>query len=165
MSKQNIKILAIDPGTKNMGFAFFEGEKLIHYGVKDIQKGRTPHETLKSGREAILRLITGYMPEVLAIEKTYFGKHKERPIINAFVDEIIAIGKKKRLKVVTYAPNTVKKQTCGDGRASKEEVARVVVSKYPELKVFMTQDRKWKERYHQNMFDAVALGIMVDIWN
>jgi len=38
-------------------------------------------------------------------------------------------------------------------------VARVIVSKYPELKVYLTQDRAWKELYHQNMFDAVALGI------
>lgn len=30
----------------------------------------------------------------------------------------------------------------------------------PELKVYLTEDRAWKERYHQNMFDAVALGMM-----
>ena len=36
----------------------------------------------------------------------------------------------------------------------------MMVSKYPELKVYLTQDRAWKERYHQNMFDAVALGLM-----
>jgi hypothetical protein len=44
-----------------------------------------------------------------------------------------------------------------------KEVARVIVSKYPELKVYLTQDRAWKEFYHQNMFDAVALGITVTI--
>jgi len=46
------------------------------------------------------------------------------------------------------------------GEASKEEVAKVFVAKYPELKVYLTQDKAWKERYHQNMFDAVALGIL-----
>jgi len=35
-----------------------------------------------------------------------------------------------------------------------------VVAKYPELKVYLTQDRAWKEKYHQNMFDVVALGMM-----
>jgi len=40
---------------------------------------------------------------------------------------------------------------------------RAVVSKYPELKVYLTQDRAWKERFHQNMFDAVALGIMANM--
>jgi hypothetical protein len=36
----------------------------------------------------------------------------------------------------------------------------VIVSKFPELEVYLTQDRAWKERYHQNMFDAVGLGLM-----
>jgi len=34
------------------------------------------------------------------------------------------------------------------------------VSKYPELKVYLSQDRAWKDHYHQNMFDAIALGLM-----
>jgi Holliday junction resolvasome RuvABC endonuclease subunit len=77
------------------------------------------------------------------------------------VDEIKAIGRRKGLEVKGFAPSTVKKAICGNGRASKKEVARVIVSKYPELKVYLTQDRVWKELYHQNMFDAVALGMMV----
>ena len=48
----------------------------------------------------------------------------------------------------------------GNGWADKKDVARAIVSKFPELKVYLTQDRAWKERFHQNMFDAVALGIM-----
>jgi len=61
--------------------------------------------------------------------------------------------------VINYAPNRVKKVICGNGRASKEEVCRAVVSKIPELNVYFNQDRKWKEKYHQNMSDAVALGL------
>ena len=60
-----------------------------------------------------------------------------------------------------YAPSTIKKFICGHGHASKKEVAMAVVSKIPELKAYLTQDRTWKERFHQNMFDAVVLGIMV----
>ena len=53
-----------------------------------------------------------------------------------------------------------KKVICGDGRASKKAVARVVVSRYTKLKAFLTQDRNWKEEYHQNMFDAVAMRLL-----
>ncbi len=34
---------------------------------------------------------------------------------------------------------------------------------FPELKVYLTQDRAWKERFHQNMLDAVALGMMISV--
>lgn len=36
----------------------------------------------------------------------------------------------------------------------------MVVSRYSELKVYLSRDRKWKTRFHANMFDAVALGII-----
>jgi Holliday junction resolvasome RuvABC endonuclease subunit len=105
-------------------------------------------------------LIRDFNPQVLAVEKAFFAKSRNTALLNTFVDEIRTIGRRKRLKLVSYAPSTVKKHICGNGRASKREVAKVVVAKYPELKVYLTQDRAWKERYHQNMFDAVALGMM-----
>jgi hypothetical protein len=40
-------------------------------------------------------------------------------------------------------------------------VVKVIVSKFPEFKVYVTQDRKWKERYQRNMFDAIALAFVV----
>ena len=160
MRKNKTKILAIDPGTREMGVAFLEGEKLIYHGVKTIKKRKSPHETLKAGRKIILRLINDLKPDVLVVEKTFFANNRNSALLNVFSDEIGAIGKRKGLKVIYYAPNTVKKHICGDGRASKEEVAKVIVSKYPELKVYINQDRKWKDRYHQNMFDAVGLGVV-----
>jgi hypothetical protein len=53
----------------------------------------------------------------------------------------------------------VKKAICGNGRAGKERVAKEAASHYPELRGYLTQDRAWKERYHQNMFNAVAVGM------
>ena len=69
------------------------------------------------------------------------------------------MAKRRRIVVAAFAPSAVKKTVTGCGLAGKAEVARVVVSKYPELKVYLCQDRKWKDRYHSNMFDAVAVGL------
>jgi len=159
MIKPKTKILAIDPGTREIGVALLQDESLIYHGVKTIRKRGTPQERLKEGRKIVLRLIQDFKPQVLAVEKTFFAKNKNAALLNVFAEEITAIGKKQGKTVVSFAPNTVKKFTCGNGRASKAEVARVVIARFPELKVFLTQDRAWKERYHQNMFDAGALGI------
>jgi Holliday junction resolvasome RuvABC endonuclease subunit len=160
MSKNNSKILAIDPGTREMGIAFLENGKLIYYGVKTIKKGKSPSETLKERRKIVLRLIKDFKPNILVVEKAFFANNRSASLLNVFVDEIKAIGRRKGLKVESYAPSTVKKHICRNGRASKREVARVIISKFPELKVYLTQDRVRKELYHQNMFDAVALGMM-----
>ncbi len=153
--------MAIDPGTKYMGVALLENGTLIHCGVKVIRNGRSPHKTLWACRKIVLRLIRDFRPQILAVEKTFFAKNKNTALLNVLVDEIRNIGRRKGLHVIGYPPSTVKKRICGNGRAGKEEVARVIVSRFPELKVFLTQDRKWKERLHQNMFDAIAIGMMV----
>jgi Holliday junction resolvasome RuvABC endonuclease subunit len=62
-------------------------------------------------------------------------------------------------RVAMYAPQTVRKSLTGDGWASKRELARAVASRFPALRVYLTQDRKWKERYFLNLFDAVALAL------
>jgi Holliday junction resolvasome RuvABC endonuclease subunit len=160
MPKNNSKILAIDPGTREMGIAFFDDKKLIYHGVKVIKDGKTPHEKLREGRKIVLRLIEDFNPQVLVVEKAFFANNRNASLLNVLVDEIKAIGRRKRLKVISYAPSTIKKYICGNGHAGKKEVARVVIARYPELKVYLTQDRAWKEKYHQNMFDAVALGMM-----
>ncbi|RLC35131.1 MAG: hypothetical protein DRH33_08750 [Candidatus Nealsonbacteria bacterium] len=160
MVKNKKKILAIDPGTRHMGYAFLDKGKLLYYGVKIIEKGRSPSETLKTGRKQVLRLINDLKPNVLAVEKTFISNNRSASLLNVFFDEIKAVGKRKGLKVLCFAPSTVKKHIAKDGWADKKEVAKAIATKYPELKVYLTQDRGWKERSHQNMFDAVALAEM-----
>ena len=145
-----------------MGVTFLENGKLIYYGVKTFNNRRSPHEILNEGRKIILRLIRDFKPNILLFEKAFFADNRSAALLNTFVDEIKAIGKRKNLNVLGYAPSTVKKAVCGYGRASKSEVARAIASKYPELTVFLSQDRAWKEEFHQNMFDAIASGMMVN---
>jgi len=157
------RILAIDPGTRYLGFALLDGRKPVYYGVKVIKSSNSfPHERLKEARKVVLRLIEDLKPHMLATEKTFFSNNRNVALLNVLAEEIKAVGKRKGLKVVSLAPSTVKKLICGSGKAKKYEVASVVVAKHPELKVFLDQDRRWKERYWQNMFDAIALGMAVE---
>jgi Holliday junction resolvasome RuvABC endonuclease subunit len=155
------RILAIDPGTRLMGLAFLDNGKLIYHTVKVIAKGKSPQETLQRARDAVLRVIDDLEPQVVAVERPFFKNNHRAALLNVLFDEIRAIARRKRLEFVAHPPSTIKKFTTGNGWADKKEVATVVVSRFPELRAFLTQDRAWKERFHQNMFDAVALGLMV----
>lgn len=160
MPKNKLKILAIDPGTREMGVAFLDGEKLIYHGVKVIPSDKSPNERLKEGKNIILRLINDFKPDILVVEKSFFANNRTASLLHTFINEIRVIGNKKGLKVMSYATSTVRKTIAGNGRASKKELSKVIVSRYPNLKVYLSQDRAWKELYHQNMFDAIALGLM-----
>jgi Holliday junction resolvasome RuvABC endonuclease subunit len=159
--RNNQRILAIDPGTKYIGFALLEKEKLVHYGVKTIPRLQTSKETLKEGKRIVSRLMDDFRPDILVVEKTFFANNKDSVLLNTFTAQIRRIGKRKGLKTASIATNTARKHVCGNGAASKEEVAQVIALKYPQLKPYLTSDRKWKEKYHRNMFDAVALAITV----
>lgn len=108
----------------------------------------------------VSQFIKDFRPDVLVIEKTFFANNRNTALLNVFADEITALGRREGLKVLSFAPSTAKKGVCGNGSASKREVAQAVVARYPELKAYSFQDRKWKERYHANMFDAVALALV-----
>lgn len=165
MSQTNTKILAIDPGTRHMGVALLENGKILYHAVEVIKKQKSPNATLQEARKAVLRLISDLKPKLLVVEKAFFSNNRNASLLNVLVDEIKAIAKRKGLKLMSFAPNTVKKFIAGNGRATKAEVAKVIVSRYPELKVFLTQDRAWKEKFHHNMFDAIALAIMAERMN
>jgi crossover junction endodeoxyribonuclease RuvC len=141
MSQTETRILAIDPGTRLMGVAFLDDGKLVYHAVKVIARGRSPQETLQRAKGVIVRLIDDLEPETIAVEKTFFSRNRNTALLNVLFDEIRAVAKKTQLQFVAYAPSTIKKFTCGNGRASKKEVATVIVAKYPELKVYLTQDR------------------------
>ncbi len=160
MQQHNDRILAIDPGTRRMGFALLDRERLVYHGVKDFRWQDSPHAKLGQARTFVLRLIEDFHPATLALEKTFFGNNRIFATLNTLADEIRYLARRKRVELIALHPSTVKKSICGNGHASKGQVANAVVAQYPELKVFLTQDREWKEQFHQNMFDAVALGIV-----
>jgi Holliday junction resolvasome RuvABC endonuclease subunit len=162
MKMQNsTRILAIDSGTREMGSADLQGCALIDHGVKVIKRGGPPQETLDRGMAIVAGLIEDFRPEVLIMEQTFVGRNRNAALLNVFADEIKALAKPSGLEVMTFVANAVKKAVCGHGWASKAEVAKAVVGRYPELKAHLFKERKWKERLHANMFDAVALGMMV----
>ena len=154
-----IRILAIDPGTKKMGVAVLEDQKLLYHGVYVFKRRRTPQENLHEGSETILQLIRDFRPRLVAMEKTFVTTNRRLALLNVLADEITAIAHRRGLRVLAFAPSTVKKHISGNGHADKVLIAALVAKRYPELKVYLTQDRQWKSLHHANMFDAVAVGL------
>lgn len=155
------RILAIDPGTRQMGIALIEGPYLLYSSVEVFPKSDAPRAViLKHGRDAITRMIRDFKPSILAVEKTHFARNPDSALLNEFSEEILAIGKRKGVEVMPLAPNTVKKHLTGDGRASKAEVAKIIVARYPHLIAYLTEESKWKQNFHANMFDAIAVGLV-----
>ena len=137
-----------------MGIAVLDEAELVYQGVKSLRSAGSPHERLEEGRRIVLRLLRDFRPDLLACEHAFFAQSRNTALLNVFVDEIRALARQRGITVRSLAPSTVKKGIAGDGAAKKLQVAEAVVARYPELKVYLGQNRKWKERFHGNMFDG-----------
>jgi len=159
MPNQKTKILAIDPGTREMGIAHFEDDDLVDYGVKAVKRSQTTRELFIRLDQILLRLIQEKRPRVLVLEKNNFSQIKQNVLLTLAVHKIKAVAKRHRVPVVEYNPRTVRKAVCNNGNATKRELARMVAASYPELRAYLESNRRWRERYYQNIFDAVACAL------
>ncbi len=158
--KRKTNVLAIDPGTREMGYAHFDGFELLDYGVRSLRSADGNRQAVFGKVDPIvLRLLEEKRPDVVILEKNRFSQIRSNVRLALTVYHIRSLAKRRRVPVIEYDPRTIRRVVCNNGNCRKMEVARTVAVRYPELKVYLSSDRKWKVRYHLNMFDAVACGL------
>lgn len=159
MPEHTIRILALDPGLRRIGYALLDNEELIDYGVRAIPRKRTLEKTLTSLEVAVDRLISDRKPQVLALEQTVFSqvRNNVRP---AMVNQLILrVAKNHRVRSFAYNPRTIRKTVCDDGNADRMVLARTIISLYPETRVYLESNRRWRESHFQHIYDAIACAV------
>jgi Holliday junction resolvasome RuvABC endonuclease subunit len=154
----NPTILAIDPGLRELGYAVVTGPRLVRYGVLPLRLLPKAHR-LPEAKERIKALVEVHRPAVLVLEKTY--RHPV-PWLNQLHHITLAarrIARARRIELVSYSPQAVRSTVAGSGKAKKPETAIAVSHRFRQLRLFLTQDRRYKERFWLNAFDAVALAL------
>jgi len=154
-----MKILAIDPGTKQIGVAVLDGEDLIFYAVKTVRDRSTAQKILKQAAVIIGELIVKFEPDCLAIEKMFIVQ-KSAALLSVVAEEIKFEARVFGLPIYEYAPTVVRKSVCGSGKATKQELAKVVSNRYPELARHLNARAKWEESYYANIYDAVGVALV-----
>jgi len=136
-----------------------EGFDLVDWGARFIKTGRTLQELYIILDRLMHRLVKEKQPHVLVMERNNFSVASHNARLAAITNRIRTLARKHGIKLVEYGPRTIRKVVCGDGNASKSEIARTVAMRHPELKLYLKSDRGYKEQFFQNMFDAVACGL------
>ncbi len=155
---KNRTILALDPGLRDLGFAVLRGPRLVAAGVRPLRllpRSRRHAEA----RRLVADWIRAYRPRVLVLEATYRHPVPGFAALHCLARASRRIARTARIEIAEYAPQTVRKAIVGSGRATKRETALAVATRFPQLRVHLTQDRRWKECYFLNLFDAVALAL------
>lgn len=151
-------LLALDPGFRELGYAILAGNRLVGNGVSNLRllpRARRSAEV----RRLLRHWFRTYRPQSVVLERTHAQPRLTFNHVHEIASVVLRWARRRRLPVSTYAPQTVRKHLVGNGKATKREVAVALAGRFPALRVYVTQDRRWKERFWQNMFDAVALAL------
>lgn len=158
MRTQQKTILALDPGLRDLGYAVLRGKVLIESGVFPLRL-LPSRSRLPAAVAAVRDWVARFTPAEVVLEATHRNRVKSLDRLESLAQRVRRIAKRHHAAIASYAPQTVRKSLVGHGWANKRQTAEVVAGRLPALRVYLTQDRRWKERYFQNMFDAVALAL------
>ena len=155
---KNDTILAIDPGLREPGLAVLSGRRLLVHETLWLRD--TPRrERLAVIQAAVARLARTHHPAAVVVEKTYRHPVPWLDDLHQITLAAKRLARRTGSEFATYSPQAVRRTVAGYGKARKPEVALAVTHHFPQLRVLLTQDRRWKERFWLNMFDAVALAL------
>ncbi len=135
MEKKAVKekiILGLDPGTNIMGYGLVQikGHKLslIQFGVINMGKFGAHELKLKKIFERVLALVDEYHPDEVALEAPFFGKNIQSMLkLGRAQGVAMAAALYREVPITEYAPKKVKQSVTGNGNASKEQVARMLM--------------------------------------
>jgi Holliday junction resolvasome RuvABC endonuclease subunit len=159
MPAQKGRLLAIDPGTREMGYASFLDDELADYGVKSIKQGRSAKDLLINLERILSRLIAEKHPSEIALEKNNFSQIRQNIRLTLAISRIRGIAKRGGIPVFELDPRTIRKVLLSNGNGTKRDLARFITALYPEMIYYLESNRKCRERYFQNAFDAIACGL------
>lgn len=153
------RLVSIDPGLNKLGLAAFEGTKLTDYAVKVVPPAPPIRARLIALDEVLDRYFEEKKPDVIALEKTTFSSSTQNSLLVLAYYKILAVARRRHIPVHEYVPITIRKSVCGNGHATKRDVMKVLISQYPELRIFSCTNRRWAAKHNSDLFDAVAVGL------
>lgn len=135
MEKKLIKekiILGLDPGTNVMGYGIIRTQPgkltLLQFGVIQLNKLESHELRLKKIFERVLALVDEFNPDEVALEAPFFGKNVQSMLkLGRAQGVAMSAALYRQVPIVEYAPKKVKQSVTGNGNASKEQVAKMLM--------------------------------------
>jgi crossover junction endodeoxyribonuclease RuvC len=135
MDKKAVKekiILGLDPGTSIMGYGIIlvQGSKLtlLQFGVIHLSKLDSHELRLKKIFDRVLAIIDEFSPDEVALEAPFFGKNVQSMLkLGRAQGVAMSAALHREVPITEYAPKKVKQSVTGNGNASKEQVAKMLM--------------------------------------
>ena len=126
-----MRILGIDPGLAIVGYSILDVEDetntLNASGSIQTDKNKTDAERLCEIESDMQTIIDRYKPDAASIEKLFYFKNQKTVIPVAEARGVIlSVLQRNSIPIAEFTPIEVKQMITGYGRATKDEVAKIV---------------------------------------
>ena len=151
------RILAIDPTHRGFGYVIFEGpDFLIDWGVRNVEGPKN-----KASTAAAAELITRYHPRIMVLEDVTAKGCRRCRRVRELVGALDRHGRERGLTVRKIAHTRVKQTFLALGIRNKNQMARFIAARFPELVRSLPPERKpWmSEDARMAIFDAAAFAL------
>ena len=105
-----------------------KGLKLLQFGVIHLSKLDSHELRLKKIFDRVLGLVDEFSPDEVALEAPFYGKNVQSMLkLGRAQGVAMSAALHREIPIVEYAPRKVKQSVTGNGNASKEQVARMLM--------------------------------------
>ena len=125
-------IIGVDPGSVIVGFAIIKKNKdrsleVLDFGCIITDKFATTGGRLKKIHSEIIKLVTKYNPEIMAVERLFFFKNLKTVMpVSQTKGVILLAAAQKKIPVFEFTPLQMKMAIAGYGRAEKKQVQEMI---------------------------------------
>jgi crossover junction endodeoxyribonuclease RuvC len=124
-------VLGIDPGLANAGYGVVVRRRgrlaALDGGVIATPAQQSLEARLATVHERVLELIDEHACDAMALEQLYFGANVQTAFAVGHARGVTMLAAGQRgVPCHSYTPQRVKSAVCGNGRAAKDQVARMV---------------------------------------
>jgi crossover junction endodeoxyribonuclease RuvC len=124
-------VLGIDPGTAITGWGIVEQDgdslALVDHGTVTTTQGAPLPERLQVIYRELGQILSTHRPDVVAVEKLFFSKNARTALAVGHARGVVLLAiADAGLPLHEYTPLEVKQSVSGYGRASKEQVQKLV---------------------------------------
>jgi crossover junction endodeoxyribonuclease RuvC len=124
-------VLGIDPGLANTGYGVVARRRgrmvALDGGVIETRAEAPRERRLADIHAGVDALLSEHRPDAVALEELYFGQNVRTAFAVGHARGVVMLAAgQHHVPCTGYTPQQVKAAVCGNGRASKEQVARMV---------------------------------------
>jgi crossover junction endodeoxyribonuclease RuvC len=126
-------VLGIDPGLANTGYGVVarrDGRMVaLDGGVIETASCDAPERRLAEVHTAVEALLAEHEPDAVALEDLFFGQNARSAFAVGQARGVVMLAAGQRgVPCAGYTPQQVKGAVCGNGRAAKDQVGRMVTA-------------------------------------